>query len=304
MVDEGPKQCRFVLTGSQQFDLRSRITQSLAGRVANCTLLPFTCNEWYGGNTKTNPDLEQVLFSGLYPPVHDRTLEPSTWYANYVQNYIERDVRQLVRIHELRTFQLFLRMCAARCGQLLNLSGLASDCGIAVNTAKGWISVLEASYILFLLKPHHNNFGKRLIKTAKVYFYDTGLLSYLLSIEKAESLATHSMRGPIFESFIISEFKKHLFHSGRMDALYFWRDRPGHEVDLVFEKKELLHAVEIKSGKTVSQDFFTGLETWKGIAGKQAGSLHLVYGGDTSQNRTGVQVVPWQENEKLFTNLS
>jgi uncharacterized protein len=300
IVDEGPKHCRFVLTGSQQFGLRSRITQSLAGRMANFTLLPFSYQEWFGRKGIKRPTLEQVLFSGLYPPVYDRRLEISAWYGNYVQDYIERDVRQIVNIHELRTFQLFLKMCAARCGQLLNLSGLAADCGISVNTAKGWISVLEASYIIFLLHPHFRNFGKRLIKAPKLYFYDSGLLSYLLSIQDQGAIHTHAMRGPIFESFVISEIKKYIFNKGIMDTLYFWRDRSGHEVDLVMEESERLHAAEIKSGKTIMSDAFAGLRYFREITAASGGSLSLIYGGDMRQDRTDIRVIPWIEAGTLF----
>jgi uncharacterized protein len=303
IVDEGPKYCKFVLTGSQQFGLRSRITQSLAGRVANFTLLPFIYQEWFGRKGIKRPTLEHVLFSGLYPPVYDRQLEISAWYGNYVQDYIERDVRQIVNIHELRTFQLFLKMCAARCGQLLNLSGLAADCGISVNTAKGWISVLEASYIIFFLQPHFRNFGKRLIKAPKLYFYDTGLLSYLLSIQDKGAIHTHAMRGPIFESFVISEIKKHIFNTGIIDTLYFWRDRSGHEVDMVMDDGERLHAAEIKSGQTVMSDAFSGLRYFHEVAATSGGSLSLVYGGDTRQDRTDIRVIPWSEAGTLFAEL-
>ncbi|MGB7566578.1 MAG: ATP-binding protein [Chitinivibrionales bacterium] len=302
IVDEGPKHCRFVLTGSQQFGLRSRITQSLAGRSANCVLLPFTYKEIFGGTGGAKPDMETVLFNGLYPPVHDRNLDPSTWYANYVENYVERDVRRLINIHELRTFQLFLKMCASRCGQLLNISGLASDCGISVNTAKGWISVLEASYIVFLLQPYFGNFGKRLIKTPKLYFYDTGILSYLLSIHNVETMATHSMRGPIFESFVVSEIKKHVFNNGNIDTLYFWRDKAGLEIDLVMEAGEILESAEIKSGKTISTDFFDGLLKWKAIAGKKAGPLTLIFGGELAQKRSDVHVISWRYAESAFAS--
>lgn len=300
IIDEGPKHCRFVLTGSQQFGLRSHITQSLAGRVANCTLLPFTYQEWFGRDGVTKPAAEQVLFSGLYPPVLDRKLEKSTWYENYIQNYVERDVRQILSIENLRTFHLFLKMCAARCGQLLNLSALAADCGISVNTAKGWISVLEASYIIFLLQPHFKNFGKRLIKTPKLYFYDTGLVTHLLSVPDKKAMLTHAMRGPVFETFVITEVKKGRFNSGKTDNLYFWRDRAGHEVDLISEDGDILHAAEIKSGKTLTSDSFSGLQFWKTIAAQSVGTCSVVYGGNDVQERTGVQVVPWNEGEQVF----
>ncbi len=300
IVDEGGKRCRFVLTGSQQFGLRSQITQSLAGRAAYCTLLPFSYAEWYGQSNINPPALEQVLFAGLYPPVHDRKLDSQLWYTNYIQNYVERDVRQIINIGELRSFQLFVKMCAARTGQLLNLSSLASDCGIAVNTAKAWISVLEASYIIFLLHPHYKNFGKRLIKTPKLYFYDTGILASLLSIKKPEELLAHSMRGAIFESMIVTEIKKYFFNAGVPENLYFWRDRAGLEIDLVREDGEHLRGVEIKSAKTITSDFFTSLAKWKHIAGATATSLNLVYGGEHSQQRQETRVIPWRKAASLF----
>jgi predicted AAA+ superfamily ATPase len=191
-------------------------------------------------------------------------------------------------------------MCASRCGQLLNLSGLASDCGISVNTAKGWISVLEASYIIFLLQPYFGNFGKRLVKTPKLYFYDTGILSYLLSIQNAEMLSTHSMRGPIFESFVVTEIKKHISNNGKIDTLYFWRDQSGLEIDLVMESGEILRSAEIKSGKTISTDFFNGLLKWKRIVDKKAGQLYLIFGGEFAQRRSDVEVVPWRNAETVF----
>lgn len=294
MIDEGPKRCRFVLTGSQQFGLMSGITQSLAGRVANLTLLPFSYAEWYARESIPSPSLARVLFTGLYPPVLDRSLDPTTWYRNYIQNYVERDLRQLAAVGDLHLFQTFIRMCAARCGQLLNLSGLASDCGIAVNTAKKWISILEASYIIFLLRPHFANFGKRLIKTPKLYFYDTGLLAYLLTIHSEDVLETHAMRGPLFESFVVAETKKFNANRGLPDTIWFWRDRTGHEVDIVREEAGKLHAAECKSGQTITADALRGLLKWKEIAGTQAQTLSLVYGGEEEFTRQGIRVCPWR----------
>jgi uncharacterized protein len=292
IIDRGEKKCRYVLTGSQQFGLMSKITQSLAGRVANCTLLPFSYAEWY--REKKTPRLETVLFRGQYPPVLDRSLDPSTWHANYVRNYIERDVRQLASIQDLRTFHLFLRMCASRTGQLLNLSGLASDCGIAVNTAKSWISILEASYIIFLLQPYFDNFGKRLVKTPKLYFYDTGLCTYLLGLDNEDSLSINTARGQLFESFAIGEMKKAIFNSGAIDTLYFWRNKSGLEIDAVLEKNATLTAIEIRSGRTVSPDYFSAILSWKRVAGKTCKDMFLVYGGDEPDRREGCTVVPWR----------
>lgn len=293
IIDDGPKECRFVLTGSQQFGLMSRITQSLAGRVANVTLLPFSYGEWYGAVERV-PSLEQVLSEGLYPPVLDRNLEAATWYRNYVDTYVERDVRQIANVGDLRLFHTFLKMCAARTGQLLNLSGLASDCGIAVNTAGKWLSILEASYIVHLLQPHFANFGKRLIKTPKIYFYDSGLAAYLLSIDSSETLATHAMRGPLFETYAVSELKKHFENTGKLDGLYFWRDRSGNEMDIVLEGHSGLTGVEMKSGRTVAGDWMKGILKWKSIAGTHARDLSLVYGGEREFERQGVRICSWR----------
>ncbi|MFW5863096.1 MAG: ATP-binding protein, partial [Spirochaetota bacterium] len=225
IIDENIRPGMFILTGSQQFGLISGITQSLAGRSALVRLLPFTLREWYGKNI--NVPIDQVLYSGLYPPIHDRKLDPNLWYANYINTYIERDVRQLVNVRDLNTFQRFVRLCAGRTGNLVNLSDLASDCGITHNTAKSWLSILEASYIIFLLSPYHKNFNKRIITTPKLYFYDTGLACWLLSIQNDEQVNTHPMRGPLFESLIISEYFKSSFNKGLPGFYYFWRDRSG-----------------------------------------------------------------------------
>ncbi len=300
VIDEGPRECRFILTGSQQFGLMSKITQTLAGRIASLTLLPFSYKEWYNGRLNGDLTLGHVLFQGLYPPVLDRSLEPSTWYKNYVQNYVERDLRQIAQIGDLRLFGIFLRMCAARSGSLLNLSALASDCGIAVNTAKNWISILEASYIVFLLQPHHSNFGKRLIKTPKLYFYDSGLLSYLLSIDSKETLEIHSMRGQLFETYVVSELKKLIENTGRMDRLFFWRDRTGHEVDMIIERAQRLFAVECKSGKTIAPDWLKSLLQWSEIARGEAIQLFLVYGGDEHFARQGVEIHSWRRIQEAI----
>lgn len=297
LVDQEPRPGRFVLTGSQQFGLMSSITQSLAGRIALVHLLPFTCQECYGAGSAEEPhSLDEVLFTGLYPPVHDRNLAPRLWYANYMQTYIERDVRQLVNVRDLSDFQRFVRLCAGRTGQLLNLSSLASDCGITHNTARSWISILETSYIVFLLQPHHQNFNKRIIKTPKLYFYDTGLAAWLLAIQDPVQLNAHSLRGALFETFVISESLKARFNRGLPGQnLYFWRDRSGNEVDLLIERGERLRPVEIKSGQTLNSDYFKGLRKWLDLAGSQAVDPALVYGGKEILVHAGIQVVPWRE---------
>ena len=291
LVDSDPRPGRFVLTGSQQFGLLAGVTQSLAGRIALVQLLPFSLRECYA---RSAPSLDDVLFTGLYPPVHDRALNPSIWYANYLQTYIERDVRQLVHVRDLSVFQRFVRLCAGRIGQLLNLSNLAVDAGINANTARAWISILEASYIVYLLQPHHQNFNKRLIKTPKLYFCDPGLAVYLLAIRDAAQLNAHAQRGALFETLIVGELLKAHYNQGWPADLYFWRDRSGHEIDLVVQRGDGLQPIELKSGQTLNRDFFKGLHRWLGLAGPAAVDPVLVYGGTDAAVHQGIRVVPWR----------
>jgi predicted AAA+ superfamily ATPase len=302
VVDEDKRTGIFILTGSQQFGLHSGITQSLAGRVAMVKLLPFSHAELVAGG-KAPSDPEDAIYSGSYPPVYDREILPADWYPGYVATYVERDLRQLLNIRDLSTFQLFLRMCAARAGQLLNLSSLASDCGITHNTAKAWLSVLEASFILFLLQPHHRNFKKRLIKAPKLYFYDTGLVSWLLGIQDREQLTTHSLRGALFENWVLAEFVKNRCNRGLRSNLYFWRDSSGNEVDVLAEQGERLIPVEIKAGRTIASDYFSGLKKWSVLAGEAAGPAALVYAGGDRQERAVATVVPWQDVPALAETL-
>ncbi len=296
IVDEGIVPGSYILTGSQQFGLLSGITQSLAGRVALLQLLPFSLHELYASpEVKKALAIDEVLFTGLYPPVHDRNLAPGLWYANYVATYIERDVRQMIQVRDLSAFQRFVRLCAGRTGQLLNLSDLAADCGITHNTAKAWISILEASYIIFLLQPHHKNFNKRLIKAPKIYFYDSGLAAWLLSIQSPEQLNSHSMRGALFESFVISELLKSRYNKGLTGNIFFWRDRSGNEVDVLSEQGEKLMPLEIKSGKTINQDYFKGIRKWLALAGESAAEPSLIYGGDESLTHSGIKLCSWRE---------
>lgn len=294
VVDRDGRSGLFILTGSQQFDLLSGITQSLAGRVALVRLLPFTLGELQAeGLVPTT--LEELLFQGLYPPIYDRRLDPTIWYGNYTRTYVERDVRQMIAVRDLSTFQRFVRMCAGRCGQLLNLTSLGNDCGISHNTAKAWLSVLEASYIVHLLKPHHRSFDKRLVKSPKLYFYDPGLAAWLLGIQSPQQLATHPLRGGLFESWVASELLKARFNVALDDNLYHWRDHAGLEIDFLLDQGAELVPVEAKSGQTVSRDFFTALDRWRSLAGDVAGRGWLVYGGNRSESRACVEVVPWRE---------
>ncbi len=301
-VDEDRRRGLFVLTGSQQFGLLSSVTQTLAGRIAVVPLLPFSLGELQAAD-QAPATLEDLLFQGLYPPIYDRGLDAAIWYGNYVLTYVERDVRQMVNVRDLSTFQRFVRMCAARTAQLLNLSGLAIDCGITHNTARSWLSVLEASFILHLVQPYHGNFGKRLVKTPKLYFYDTGLAAWLLGIQSAEQLAVHPQRGALFESWVAAELLKARFARGLGSNLFFWRDRSGHEVDLLIEQGAALTPVEIKSGRTVASDFFNGLDDWRRISGQAESIGWLVYGGNREQTRAHVRVLPWRRIGELAAKV-
>lgn len=293
-VDAEKRMGLFVLTGSQQFGLMSNITQTLAGRVGLIQLLPFSLQELQATNTPIS-SLDDVLWRGMYPPIYDRNLAPEKWFANYVMTYIERDVRQVVEVQNLSLFQRFIKMCAARVGQLINMSSLAIDCGVSHNTIRSWLSVLEAGYVVFLLKPHHQNFGKRLVKTPKLYFYDTGLAAYLLGIRDAEHLSIHSARGSLFENLVVSELLKQRYNQGLASNLYFWRNNTGDEVDVVIEQGEQLMPMEIKSGQTFNADFLSGINKWMKIAGDAALTPQLIYGGSENMTRNGVEVRSWKQ---------
>ncbi len=297
-VDQALRPGMFVLTSSQQFGLLSGISQSLAGRVALVQLLPLSVQELT--DAAILPDnLDVVLFQGSYPPLYDRTLSPVDWFAGYVATYVERDVRQLINVRELSTFQRFLKMCAARTGQLLNLSSLASDCGITHNTVAAWISVLEASYIIHLLRPHFGNFNKRLVKAPKLYFCDVGLAAWLLGIRKVEDVAFHAQRGNLFETLIVSEFLKRCWNDGMPSNLFFWRDSKGLEVDLLLEQGEILTPVEIKSAATLATDFLDNLKKWSLLAGNPELNSWLIYGGDRPMISGVTQITPWRQAEKV-----
>lgn len=298
-VDADGRMGLFLLTGSQQFGLLSRVTQSLAGRTAFVELLPFSIHELDRAGVRPS-SLDEMLFTGGYPPLYDRALGPRAWLSAYVTAYVERDVRQFLKVLDLEAFQRFVRLCAGRSGQILNLSSLATDCGITHNTAKAWISVLEASYILFQLRPHYANFSKRLVKSPKIYFYDTGLLCWLLGIQEPGQLVAHPLRGSIFETLVVSELVKTRFNLGERAALHFWRDSNGNEVDVIADLGPKLMPIEIKSGQTVNRDFFTGLERWQALAGDLAVSPTLIYGGTETHTHRGVNVYGWNEAGRVL----
>jgi hypothetical protein len=310
VVDETDEPGRFLLTGSQNFLLLDRVSQSLAGRTSIHYLLPFSQAE-IEGRKAPNPDdvgrkipkndrtpgrtLFETLFTGSYPRIHDKGLDPRTWLRNYYRTYVERDVRSLLNFGDIEAFGRFIRLCAGRSGQLLNLSALGADCGLSHATARRWLSVLEASHLVYLLRPHHRNFNKRLVKSPKLYFLDTGLLCYLLRIRSPEALVTHSSRGAVFECFVVSELLKAHLNRGLEPDLFFWRDSAGHEVDLLLDRGKELVPVETKSGETIAEDFFKGLEFWRSLPGQGNSPPALVYGGKESYRRKDVAVYSWKD---------
>lgn len=306
LVDEDPRAGRFILTGSQQFLLLEKVSQSLAGRAAALRLLPLSVGELLGLppedplNLSAPPlrraapkrELDALLFSGLYPRIHDQDLDPRDFLSAYAAAYLERDVRSILRVGDLHAFQKFLGLCAARSGQLLNLSGLASDCGITHPTARSWLSVLEASAVVHLLPPFHRSRTKRLVKSPKLYFLDTGLLCWLLRLRGPQDLATHPLYGSIFETFVVSELVKAFAHRGEPPPLCHWRDHAGREVDVVVDLGRRLCAVEVKAGRTLPSDAFRGLEAF---AAAEGGSVTktVVYAGDESFATRGVRARCW-----------
>lgn len=296
VVDRVRKPGLFILTGSQNFLLMQHLSQSLAGRVRLLTLLPLNL-----GEVRTvSPGMGRTgaghwIFKGFYPSLYHRSIHPREWYPSYIQTYLERDVRQIKNIDNLSLFQKFLKLCAARTGQLMNLSSLAVECGITHNTAHSWIGILEASFLIHLLKPYHENFNKRVVKTPKLYFYDTGLACSLLEIEKETQFDTHPLRGNLFETLVVSEMVKARLNQGSPSNLYFWRDKTGHEVDVLVVQGGNISTVEIKSGLTVTEDAFNGLNYWKKTS-RKPGKSFLVYGGREGQERERVSVIGWERS--------
>ncbi len=293
IVDENRKDGFFILTGSQQFELLESISQSLAGRTAMLKLMPFTLTEAYGPDI-SNVSLEKMLYTGLYPRIFDKGLDPTEAMSFYVNTYVERDLRMLINVKDLSKFEIFLKLCAGRTGQILNMTSLGNDCGVNHATVKSWLSVLEASYIVKLMRPYYRNFNKRLVKSPKLYFWDTGLAAFLLGIQNEKQMATHPLKGMLFESFVTSEMLKHRFNAGKTDHLYFFRDNSGNEVDLICDHGIQLDAVEIKSGQTVASDFFKGLTFLSNLTDAVRQS-YLVYGGEKQFIRgNNIQVTPWR----------
>lgn len=300
VVDHNKKNGQFILIGSQNFEVMDSISQSLAGRTALVTLLPFSYDEIY---KKKRITLSSVLYRGFYPRIFDQKLNPTEALSFYVSTNLERDVRSLLAIKNLSAFELFLKLCAARTGQILNLSSLGNDCGINHNTARQWLSVLEASHIIYLLKPHFKNFNKRLIKAPKLYFIDVGLAAYLLDIEQERHLSNHPLKGALFESFVVAELLKQRLHHGKKSNLYFFRDNTGHEIDVIIDKGIEQIPVEIKAGQTINHDYFKGIEYYYRLNPASAGKGRVIYGGDEKQQRSQVSVIPYHAISSLTSSL-
>jgi len=300
LVDEDPRPGRFLLTGSQNFALLDSVSQSLAGRTALLELLPLDLEE-IRRFPESPDDLDTVLWTGGYPRIHEQHLRADEWLAAYTATYLERDVRNLLNVGDLGAFQTFLRVCAGRVGQLLNLSGIASDCGISQPTARRWLSVLEASYVAFRLPPFHANLGKRLIKTPKLHFYDPGLAANLLGINHPSQLAAHPLRGALFETWVVSEVAKKYRHRAKRPQLFFYQERGRMEIDLLIEQGADLTVIEAKAGQTPSSHYFTGFSKLarrladRGDERWRLSRRIVVYGGDATQSRSAGEIVSWSD---------
>lgn len=307
-TDEAPAQ--YILTGSSQFLLMENITQTLAGRIITFKLFPFTYTELFHLGEDANADgifrkvykdrpkidqqeLFSLLLHGFYPRIHDKHLDSEKWYENYVSTYVERDIRSLLNVRNLRTFEHFLLLIASRSGQLIDYSDLSNALGISVSTVKEWISILETSGIVFILSPYFRNFSKRIVKTPKLYFIDTGILCHLLSIRTVDHLKTHPLLGQIFETFIISECYKRFYHAGTTPHLYFWRDQMQNEIDLLIDEGQKSFPIEIKFSQVFHSDFRKSIDQWMNLDANQAKKGMVVYCGDSIDSERPIPAQPW-----------
>ena len=301
LADEDGRNSLFVLTGSEQFSVSEFVGQSLAGRTALLRLLPFTMEE--RARSGAGRTVDEILHSGFLPRIHDRDLDPLQALGDYFETHVERDIRRLGEVRNLSAFRRFVRLCAGRAGQVLNLSSLGSDAGVSHTTARNWLTLLEASYTVFLLPPFHANLRKRLIKSPKLYFYDVGLASYLIGIENAAQVATHPLRGQLFENVVVVEALKYRFNRGLPSNLSFYRDTGGLECDLLYALGNSLGAIEIKAGSTVASDFFRNLNRVEQLLPQIAGKA-VVYGGEARQQRKDGEAVPLPSLPDLLASFS
>jgi predicted AAA+ superfamily ATPase len=296
MVDKGG--VHFVLSGSQNFLLLEQISQSLAGRAAILKLLPFSLSELSDSAIDFN-HWEEAVFKGFYPRLHDKQIHPVDFYPSYISSYIERDVRQIQNIENLASFSRFVQLCAGRIGQPLNMQSLATDAGVSPNTAKSWLSVLEASYIIHFLRPHHRNFNKRITKSPKLYFQDTGLACSLLGLESRTQLSTHYLKGNLFENFVVNEFLKMRLHNGKNSNLYYWQSKDKKEIDLLVDQSGKLIPFEVKSSMTRTNSLFQNLWYWKKLSDASYEDLNVIYGGTEDFKTSRGTYLSW-ESLKTF----
>lgn len=293
VLDNSKSKGQFILTGSNNFLLQESISQSLAGRVGYLQLLPFSLSELKKGKFLPKSD-DTLMLKGFYPPIYDQKIPPTDWCPNYIRTYIERDVRQIKNISDLIVFEKFMRLLAGRNSQELNSTALATETGVDVKTIQTWIGILESSFIIYLLKPHFKNFNKTIVKRPKVYFYDAAIVCSLLGIQDEKQLTTHPLRGAIFESMVITELVKNRANKGLPINLFYWRDKTGHEVDVIIDNAGKLIPVEIKSGQTFHTDFLKNLTYWRNLS--KVNKAKLFFGGKGNQKRSdGTEVLNWRE---------
>lgn len=299
MIDAEKRKGYFIITGSQNLLVNQAVTQTLAGRISILTLLPLSINELKVAQLLPS-EIEEAVFRGFYPLIYAENFDPVKLYANYIRSYVERDVRALKNIFDLPLFQKFLQLCAGRVGQVLNYSSLANDCGIDQKTAQAWIALLEATYVIFLLQPYYKNIGKRLAKSPKLYFIDTGIACNLLNIKSSFELSLHFAKGGLVESFIIADFYKQYCNLDQRPALYFWRDYEGNEVDCVIERALALYPVEIKAGKTIAKDYFKQFSYWQETINGPIENNFVIYGGNQDASWSNAKVLSWQNASDLI----
>jgi predicted AAA+ superfamily ATPase len=299
IVDREKIAGQFILSGSQNLLLMESVSQSLAGRVAIFNLLPFSLEEL----RKTSLALENYedyLLKGFYPRIYDLELTPTTWLLDYIQTYVERDLRQIINVTDLGAFRQFLEICAGRIGQLVNFSEIGMLVGVSYQTINKWLSVLQTSFIIHLLRPYHQNYNKRIVKTPKLYFYDTGLACALLNLRTVEDLNRHFAKGALFENFVVNEVMKNHLNRNLPSRQYFWNAAGAHEIDLLLDKGWRLLPVEIKSGRTINPNFFNSLNYFQGLSGVPPEDCFLIYGGDEVQKRSAANVLGWQHLTHLL----
>lgn len=295
ILDESLSPGKFIITGSNNFLLQESIAQSLAGRIAYIKLLPFSIPELKAANIVLD-NVNEYLIKGGYPPIYDQNIPSYKWHQNYIQTYLEKDVRQIKNITNLSLFERFLRLCAGRVGQLLNMNSLGIEVGVDSKTIASWIGILESSFVVYLLKPHHQNFNKRVVKMPKLYFYDTGLAAALLGIQSESQLDTHPVKGSLFENMIVVEMLKSRFNLGLSDNIFFWRDNVGNEIDMLIDDAGKLVPIEIKAGKTINSDYFKGITFWNKLTSSTGGQI--IYAGNEKQLRSNdINIFPWNSTD-------